>query len=402
MKRDKKGILRWKKVGVRIQDHLIVPTFPTGLTRESFDGHLREYLSNIGCKKFSGEKPLWEVHLVKYPSSNVPCTVIFKCSHALGDGYSFISVFFKCCKRADKSSTPLTFPRLSLVKTQQPYDGNRVIGLGKKLLGLMRKCMNTSYVLMESLLRITILEDQPSAIRSKTSENMKIELFRPFNIHSVTLSLERVKQVKTKLGAVMQLTLINSMTICVMLNMRIYKGFTNIEDIREDAWGNHSSLLFIPLPTSTNVEEVNPLDLISKAKDAMDRKKNSMVFYLIDSLLSTAMWTKGQKGIDDMMYSSFKNATTLITSLIGPKEQMAFLDHPVSSFYYFVSGVPQSITFTSVSCMEQLKLVVTMEKSFIDSELFISCMDEAFENIFRAAFENYPGREGNEIKKKSN
>ncbi|KAI3933894.1 hypothetical protein MKX01_028220 [Papaver californicum] len=431
MERDKKGVLRWKKVDVRMEDHLIVPTsFPSGLTRESYDEYLREYLSKIGCEKFLGEKPLWEMHLVKYPSLNGACTMIFKFSHALGDGYSFIRVFFKCCGRADKSSNPLTFPRLSLMKTQQQYDGNRVIGFGKKVFGLMRKyIMNTSYDLVENLVRTTFYEDRPSAIRSETSANGMIELFRPLNIHSVTLSLERVKKVKTKLGATVNDVIIGllsyiihlysvrktknmdedhgsktdsingstntSMTICVMLNMRIFKGFTNIEDmIRADAWGNHARLLYIPLPTcTTNLEEVNPLDFIIKAKANMDRKKNSMIFYLIDSLLKTAIWTKGQKGIDEMLYSSFKNATTSITSLIGPKEQVAIMNHPVSSFYYFSSGVPQSIVFTSVSCMEQLKLVVTMEKGFIDSKLFMSCMDEAFENIFRAAFQNHPGKD---------
>ncbi|RZC86145.1 hypothetical protein C5167_026817 [Papaver somniferum] len=439
MEKNNKGVLRWKKVDVRMEDHLIVPTFPIGLSREGYDEHLREYLSKIGCEKFSDEKPLWEVHLVKFPSLNGACTMIFKFSHALGDGYSFIRVFFKCCGRADKSSSPLTFPRLSLMKTQQQYDGYRVIGLGKKLFGLMRKCKNTSYDLMESLLRTTFFEDRLSAIRSETSESMKIELFRPFNIHSVTLSLERVKQVKSKLGATVNDVIVGllsyiihlyavrktknmdqygedgskidsttcgtntSMTICVMLNMRIFKRFTNMEDmIRADAWGNHSRLLMIPLPTFPYLEEVNPLDFIIKAKENMDRKKNSMIFYLIDSLLKTAMWIKGQKGIDEMLYYSLKNASTMITSVIGPKEQMAILNHPINSFYYFVSGIPQSVTFTSVSCMEQLKLVVTMEKGFIDSELFISCMDEAFEKIFRAAFGYHPGMDDNQITRKSN
>ncbi|RZC86192.1 hypothetical protein C5167_007377 [Papaver somniferum] len=438
MEKNWKGIVRWRKVDVQVEDHLIVPTFPLGLTSERYDNYLREYLSKICCENFSDDKPLWEVHLVKYPSLSGACTMIFKLSHAIGDGYSFIRVFFMSFGRADKSSTPLTFPRVTLIKSQQRDDGNRLIGLGKKLFELMHKCTNTSFDVMETLLRTTYYEDRPSAIRSETSAKGKMELFRPLNIHSLTLSLERVKKVKTKLGATMNDVIIGllsyiihlyavrknknmdqygedglkkdsinggtntSMTICVTLNMRIFKGFTNIEDmIRADAWGNHTRLLFTPLPTSRNLEEVNPLDFIFKAKDIMDRKKKSMIFYLIDSLfLKAAMWAKGQKGLDGLLYSSFKNTSTFISSVIGPKEQMAIMNHPVSSFYYFMSGIPQSITFTSVSCMEQLKLVVTMEKGFIDSELFISCMDEAFENIFQATFGNHPGKDDNEIKKK--
>ncbi|XP_026437509.1 O-acyltransferase WSD1-like [Papaver somniferum] len=200
MERNKKGVLRWKKVVTRVEDHLIVPDFPKGLARESYDEYLREYLSKICREKFSEDKPLWEIHLVKYPSLKGACTMIFKASHAIGDGYSLIRLFFKSCQRADHPLLPLTFPKLSLKK--QGNSKRTVIGMGKKMLGFMGKCVNTTYDVVESTLRVTCLEDRPSAIRSESSTNMEIELFKPFNIYSVTLSLERVKQVKTKLGAV--------------------------------------------------------------------------------------------------------------------------------------------------------------------------------------------------------
>ncbi|RZC56807.1 hypothetical protein C5167_015651 [Papaver somniferum] len=436
MERNKNGVLRWKRVGIRVEDHLIVPTFPNGLTRESYDEKLREYLSKIGCKNFSQEKPLWEVHLVKYPSMKGACTMIFKFSHALGDGYSFMRVFFKCCRRADNPSLPLTFPQLSLIKTQQQDRGNQVIGLGKKLLGWMGKCINTSYDLIETMLKTSFLEDRPSAIRYSDTST---ELFKPFSVYSVTISLERVKQVRTKLGATVNDVIIglisyvihlymerkkkrmeqcgeaadglmmdsitngaSNMTLCVMLNTRIFKGSKNLEDmIKAEAWGNHSTLVFAKLPTFPNDEQVNPLDFITKAKNTMDKKKNSMIFYLIDSILSAATRMKGQKGMDEMLYKSFANASTSMSNLIGPKEQIAFMSHPVSSCYYFTAGIPQSTVFTSVTNMDKLMVVATLEKGFIDTKLFTSCMDEAFENIFRAAFGDSQDKDDSEISKKS-
>ncbi|KAI3849500.1 hypothetical protein MKW92_039805 [Papaver armeniacum] len=406
MERSKKGAVRWKKVVTQVKDHLIFPTFPSGLARESFDEYLREYLSKISCEKFSEDKPLWEVHLVNHPSLNGACTLICKFSHAIGDGYSLVSMFLKGCQRADDPRLPLTFPHLSLKR--QGDDGKcTVIGMGKKMLGFMGTCVNTTYDLMETLLRGTCLEDPPSAIRKEASPIMKIELFKAFNIYSVTLSLERVKQVKTKLGAYAlrktgmdqyskdgSTTDSNSggantnMTLAVMLNMRVFEGFTNIEDmIRAERWGNRSRFIFVNLPAFTNHEKVSPLDFIIKAKETMDRKKNSMMFYFIDKLLNTALWIWGQKGMEELIYSSFKNASTMISSVIGPRDKMALYNHPINSFYFFTSGIPQSVAFFSVSYMEQLKLVVTMEKGFIDSKLFSSCMDEAFDDVFRAAFE---------------
>ncbi|KAI3866246.1 hypothetical protein MKX03_022906, partial [Papaver bracteatum] len=115
--------------------------------------------------------------------------------HAIGDGYSLVSMFLKGCQRADDPSLPLTFPQLSLKR--QGDDGKcTVIGMGKKILGFMGTCVKTTYDLMETFLRATCLEDRPSAIRKEASTDMKTKLFRPFNIYLVTLSLEKVRQVR--------------------------------------------------------------------------------------------------------------------------------------------------------------------------------------------------------------
>ncbi|OVA15774.1 hypothetical protein BVC80_1825g1 [Macleaya cordata] len=358
---DKNGVKRWKKIDYfRVEDHLIVRTFPSGLEREE---NLREYLSKIGSESFSEEKPMWEVHLIKNNGPNnigstgggslsppSTSTLIFKLSHALGDGYSFIGPIFKAFKRADDPSLPFTYPRIYIF-------------------------------------------DKPSPIRSATTN--KMDLFRPFSIYTVTLSLERVKQVKSKLGATVNDVLMGiisyvihlymsrttggghnhqvsingarstSMTIMVMINMRMLKGYKNIEEmIKANTWGNHSRFLQVTIPSVKDLEEINPLDFIIKAKETKDRKKNSHVCLPYEPVLNTT-WRIG-----------------------GQKEQGAVAGHPVSDAYFIVTGMPQSITFTSASYMEQLKLVVTMEKGFIDFKLFTSCMDEAFENIFQAAFGN--------------
>ncbi|KAF5201027.1 hypothetical protein FRX31_009384 [Thalictrum thalictroides] len=77
----------------------------------------------------------------------------------------------------------------------------------------------------------------------------------------------------------------------------------------------------------------------------------------------------------------------MITNLIGPNEKMAMAGHPVGSCYFIVAGLPQSLTFTTASWMGQLRITATLEKNFIDSQLFNSCMKDAFENIFQAACE---------------
>ncbi|KAI3866453.1 hypothetical protein MKX03_000546 [Papaver bracteatum] len=408
----KKGVKRWKKVDIQAQNHLIVPTFPTGLEIESYDQLLREYISKIGNERFSRDKPLWELHLIKYPSANGVGSLVFKLGHAIGDGYAYMKILSKIVKRAENPHLPLTYPNLSVRRRQNDHQVGRL----KMLSGLITKCINTVSDIIFNTLKTTVLEDCPSAIRSETWK--KKDLCKPIDIYSIKLSLERVKKVKFKLGATMNdvitgiisymihlyMTKIGqisttaastSMTILVMLNMRIFKdSYKDIDEMMKaaDTWGNHSRFFPVKIPTFSGSENINPLDFISKAKENLNRSKNSMIFYLLDPLLNAVRNIFGQKGMERVVRLGFKNTSTLITSLVGPKEQIAIADHPIGNYYFIVVGIPQSLTFTSMSCSEQLQLVATMERGFIDSSLFASCMDEAFDNIFQAAF-------GNEAKK---
>ncbi|XVF66816.1 hypothetical protein PTKIN_Ptkin10aG0068000 [Pterospermum kingtungense] len=45
------GANQWKKVDVDIEDHVKVPAFPPGLSPESYDNYLKEYLSKIAMEQ---------------------------------------------------------------------------------------------------------------------------------------------------------------------------------------------------------------------------------------------------------------------------------------------------------------------------------------------------------------
>ena len=89
----------------------------------------------------------------------------------------------------------------------------------------------------------------------------------------------------------------SNMTLLVMVNMRILKGYNNIDEMLRatDTQGNKSRLLHVTVPSFTNLEKVSPLDFIIKAREAMERKKNSMYIYLIEPVLNTTRRIFGQK-----------------------------------------------------------------------------------------------------------
>ncbi|KAF9603884.1 hypothetical protein IFM89_038165 [Coptis chinensis] len=185
---DEKGSPAWKKVDVRVEDHIIVPTFPIGLTDMEYDEKLREYVSKIAGERLSSNQPLWEVHLVKYPNMYGAGSLVFKFSHALGDGFSIVGVIFSAIKRADDPSLPLTLPDMSL----------SIAGMKKGLWNYVTRCINTVSDLRFSILKGTGLEDSKSAVRS----GMVGVEFEPIAISTISIPMERLKLIKAKIGGV--------------------------------------------------------------------------------------------------------------------------------------------------------------------------------------------------------
>ncbi|XP_039135319.1 O-acyltransferase WSD1-like [Dioscorea cayenensis subsp. rotundata] len=107
MVRDEHGVQKWRKVEVKLEEHLKVPVFPQGL--EQYDECLQDYMSSISMEPLTFSKPLWDLSIIKYPTSSAAGTFVFRLHHALGDGYSLMAALFACLKRTDDPSLPLTF-----------------------------------------------------------------------------------------------------------------------------------------------------------------------------------------------------------------------------------------------------------------------------------------------------
>ncbi|KAE8075949.1 hypothetical protein FH972_014629 [Carpinus fangiana] len=107
---DRHGDKQWKRVEVKLEDHVSVPIFPAGWSPTSYDEYFDDYLSKIALDRFPQSKPLFEIHIFKYPTSNAAGNIIFKLHHSLGDGYSLMGALLSCLQRADNPSAPLTLP----------------------------------------------------------------------------------------------------------------------------------------------------------------------------------------------------------------------------------------------------------------------------------------------------
>ena len=177
---------------MKLADHIKVPTFQSDNNSSNFlyDEYIDEYLSTIAGEHLPEHRPLWELHIVKYPTSKAMGTLVFKLHHALGDGFSLMGALLSCMERADKASLPFTLP--SSLRPKLPISNTKVVF--KRLPSILFRTISE---FGWSLMKSKFVEDDQTPIRS--AEDTKT---RHINISDVSFSLDLVKEAKSKLGVV--------------------------------------------------------------------------------------------------------------------------------------------------------------------------------------------------------
>lgn len=184
----------WKKVKVNLEDHVNVPIFPSGLPNETYDRYFHDYLAKIAMERFPQNKPLWEIHIFKYPTANAAGCIIFKLHQALGDGYSLMGALLSCLKRADNPSLPLTFPSRKSSKFGSDNHTNMFWYVSR----IFSTFLNTVKDFGWSVIKSNLLDDDRTPVRSGTDG---VE-FQPIAVTAMLFSLDQLNVIKTKLGVV--------------------------------------------------------------------------------------------------------------------------------------------------------------------------------------------------------
>lgn len=394
--KDEHGTSRWRRVEVKLEDHIIRPKFPDGL--EYYDDYVQEYLTKTATERLPQDQPLWNIHIVNYPIRNAASILVFKLHHSLGDGFSLMAALFNCVQRVDNPSLPLTFPCNDNSQARKRH-------VWRSIFNGFSTCINTVCDFSQSLLMSSIRKDGITPIRSGEAG---VES-RPVTLSTVTFSLNEIKQIKNKLNATvndvvtgiifysLQLYLQAAgqgaesarVTALVLLNTRAIRTYQSLKDMTQSGskapWGNHFAFLHVSVPKRIDPEEANPLNSIRQAKTIIKAKRNSLGIFLTAGLLDLIRKIRGPEASSEYLYKTLTNTSLAISNLIGPMEQVQIAGHPCKSFYFMMARAPQSLTITVVSYMGMVKVAIGAEKDFINSKLLVSCMEKAFERIFEEA-----------------
>ncbi|KAK9740983.1 hypothetical protein RND81_03G074700 [Saponaria officinalis] len=398
-----KGKRRWQRVEVNMKDHVKIPSFPKGLPVTEYDMLFEEYLTKIGMEPLPEDKPLWEIHVITYPTSKAAGTAVFKLQHSLGDGYSLMGALLSCLQRADNTSLPLTFPATH--REPQADDSKMSMNVINRVSRILYSVYDGMCDFGWSIAKTGWIADDKTSIRSGSQG---VGFHPAVRILTVDLSLDKLKQIKTKLDVTINAVLIGIIflgarlymketgegsrnskpTLVVVLNTRDVNRYKSIEEMLNadnKLWGNQVAFLHMTLPELTNLNYSNPLDFVSEAQKVITRKKNSPAVYLSGLFLEMVRKYKGSETAAEHIKGALKNSSLGFTSMIGPIEKMALANHPIKGFYYMVTGTHLSIVISAMSYMRTLRMGIGTELGFIDSTKFNLCMEQAFEQIYAAA-----------------
>ncbi|XP_052177580.1 wax ester synthase/diacylglycerol acyltransferase 7-like [Diospyros lotus] len=401
---DKKGAKKWKRVEVKLEDHIKVPRFPVGMSPEFYDGCFDDYLSTIALEQIPPNRPLWEVHIIKYATSNAAGNWVFKLHHSLGDGYSLMGTLLSCLQRADNPSLPLTFP--SIRSNSKQKDG-KIRSVFKVVPRVLSKLANTVLDLGFGLMKSNFVEDGRTPIRS--GEDVQ---FRPITVTTLMFSLDQIKQIKAKLGVTVNDVIVGAVflgtrlymqaesqeqgnaasTALVVLNTRAvgvgYNYKTVSEMVKPNAempWGNHFTFLQVAIPKLSSLKSSNPTSFVIKTHSIIKRKRNSATVFITAWLLEKLRKFRGPEVAAQYVYKTMKNSSMALSNLIGPVEQMALANHPIKGLYFTLAGSPEASAVTMMSYVGKLRVAIRMEKGFMDPHKFSCCVETAFHMILKAS-----------------
>ncbi|XP_019158717.1 PREDICTED: O-acyltransferase WSD1-like [Ipomoea nil] len=397
---DENGDKQWKKVEVKPKNHIKVPVFPEGKSASFYDDCFNDYISKVAMEPLPPTRPLWEIHIVKYPTTNAAGNLVFKLHHALGDGFSLMGALLSCLQRADDPSLPLTFPAF-----KEPKMGHDGEGICKSVPRLLSGIFNTISDFGWSLMKSTFLEDDRTPIRSGDDG---VE-FRPIDLTTVSFSIDRIKQIKVKLevtindvicgviflGTRLYMEATNqeqrngNATALVLLNTRNIGGYKSTKEMvhpnMESKWGNQFAFMHVSVPQLPHTNTSNALHFVSQAREIIHRKRNSSAVFLTGKVLDALRKHQSPEATAKFVHSTLKNSSMTVSNMIGPIEKLALANHPIKGIYFMVVGVPQSLTITMVSYMRNLRVAVGTEKGLINPQKYKDCMQCAFDMIFDAA-----------------
>lgn len=105
---------RWVRTTVNLDDHVIIPDLDPAATSADPDRALEDYVSSLSTRPMDHSRPLWDLHVIDFPTSEAAAAVAIRMHHSLGDGVSLISLSRYYFRKTGETSNDKSKPQKNI------------------------------------------------------------------------------------------------------------------------------------------------------------------------------------------------------------------------------------------------------------------------------------------------
>ncbi|CAO2165949.1 unnamed protein product [Urochloa humidicola] len=415
---------KWVRTAVNLDNHIIIPELDPVATSANPDKALEDYVSSLSSRPMDQSVPLWEFHVLNFPTAEAAAAVALRVHHSLGDGVSMLSLFMACTRSAANPDAVPSLPparrragpvdavrrRRSATSTARAAGGallDALAALAAWVVALLVLAWHTAVdVALFFATAVSLLGDARTVLKGEEGTE-----FRPRRFVNRTLSLDDIKFVKNTMSCTVNDVLLGitsaalsryyfrktgdgdskSITVrsAVLVNLRPTPGLQTLASMMETGkdngagWGNKIGYMLIPFHLARHDD---PIEYVRRATKVARRKKSSMesVFTFWSGDLVLKLF--GIKAAAALCYGMFTHTTLSFSNMVGPTEQVVFCRNPIVYIAPGTYGHPHALTIHYQSYMNNVKLVLSVDESrFPDCHQLLDDFAESLRLIREAA-----------------
>ncbi|TKW02043.1 hypothetical protein SEVIR_8G226000v4 [Setaria viridis] len=415
---------RWVRTPVNLDDHIIVPDLDPAAIAADPDKVLEDYVSSLSTLPMDKSRPLWELHILDFPTSEAASAAVFRINHALGDGTSLISLLLACTRSAaDPKALPVmpsAMPPPARLKGRRRVYGAsptpaRSAGAMPFVAWVLSCVLLAWHTIVDVVSFAALALDLVRDPRTVFTGVKGVE-FRRKRFVSRGLSLDDVKHVKNVLGCTVNDVLVGvtaaalsryyfrksgddatKKDVCLrsllMVNVRSTPGIQELAQMMEPSkhngvkWGNPVGQIILPFYIAMYDD---PLEYVRKAKKVVDRKKHSLEVIVTHGIGKRGTELFGTKVSGAIFHRMVSNTTVAFSNMIGPVEQVEFYGHRVVYIAPSVCGNTSALTIHWQSYADTIRVVLAVDDSqFPDCHHLLDDFAESLKLIREAASAHY-------------
>ncbi|CAL4973841.1 unnamed protein product [Urochloa decumbens] len=388
--KDGSGNPRWVPTTVDLDYHIIYPKLDEAAVARDPDRAVEDYVATLSTRPMDESRPLWEFHVLDFPTSEAAATTAIRVHHSLGDGMSLLTLLMACTRSAADPARLPAMPPLPTTRTGAIWETPRppasagCLALAAWAWSFVLLAWHTVVDVASFFATIMFLRDPHTLFKRANHEPGQ----RKRLVHRA-LSLDDVKFVKNAMSCTVNDVLVGvtyaalsryyfrktgdadtskeiRVRSILLVNLRpttsLQACVNMIESGKESdvKWGNE--LGFIILPFHIGLHD-DPLQYLRKAKKIVDRKKSSLEVVFTHLASEVILKIFGLKAAGAIFHRMISHTTISFSNMIGPVEQVEFCGHPVVFIAPSGYGPPEALTVNFQSYVNTMMVNLAVDEA---------------------------------------